>query len=180
MTNAERREMYQCDITFGTANEFGFDYLRDNMAQTAEDRVHRNYNYAIIDEVDSILIDEARTPLIISGQVESSVHDRYREMKPTVERIVHKQTALINEMVSKAEKLLETESKDTEFEAGINLLAARRGSPKNKRLPQTAEGDRRQPPRHRRSSRPSCAIRNCTRSTTACTSTSTSANTPLP
>ena len=134
MTNAERREMYQCDITFGTANEFGFDYLRDNMAQTAEDRVHRNYNYAIIDEVDSILIDEARTPLIISGQVESSVHDRYREMKPTVERIVHKQTALINEMVSKAEKLLETESKDTEFEAGINLLAARRGSPKNKRL----------------------------------------------
>ncbi len=67
MTNAERRVMYECDITFGTANEFGFDYLRDNMAQTAEDRVHRNYHYAIIDEVDSILIDEARTPLIISG-----------------------------------------------------------------------------------------------------------------
>jgi len=69
MINAERKEMYQRDITFGTANEFGFDYLRDNMAQTAEDRVHRNFNYAIIDEVDSILIDEARTPLIISGQV---------------------------------------------------------------------------------------------------------------
>ena len=84
MINAERKEMYKCDVTFGTANEFGFDYLRDNMAQTAEDRVHRNYNYAIIDEVDSILIDEARTPLIISGQVESSVHDRYREMKSSV------------------------------------------------------------------------------------------------
>ena len=70
MTNAERREMYKSDVTFGTANEFGFDYLRDNMAQTVEDRVHRNRFYAIIDEVDSILIDEARTPLIISGQVE--------------------------------------------------------------------------------------------------------------
>ena len=78
MTNAERREHYECDVTFGTANEFGFDYLRDNMAQRVEDRVHRNYHYAIIDEVDSILIDEARTPLIISGQVESDTHDRYR------------------------------------------------------------------------------------------------------
>ena len=75
MTNAKRKEKYECDVTFGTANEFGFDYLRDNMAQTAEDRVHRNYHYAIIDEVDSILIDEARTPLIISGTVEHSSHD---------------------------------------------------------------------------------------------------------
>ncbi|MEW5994725.1 MAG: preprotein translocase subunit SecA, partial [Candidatus Zixiibacteriota bacterium] len=134
MTNAERREMYECDITFGTANEFGFDYLRDNMSQRAEDRVHRNYNYAIIDEVDSILIDEARTPLIISGQVESSVHDRYRQMKSTVDMIVRKQTVLINDMIANAEKLLEEGKADDEFEAGIMLLAARRGAPKNKRL----------------------------------------------
>ncbi|MDF1543514.1 MAG: preprotein translocase subunit SecA [bacterium] len=134
MNNAERREMYECDVTFGTANEFGFDYLRDNMAQTAEDRVHRNYHYAIIDEVDSILIDEARTPLIISGQVENSVHDRYREMRPTVERVVRKQTVLINEMVAKAEKMLSDEVAENEFEAGTLLLAAKRGAPKNKRL----------------------------------------------
>ncbi|MDH3890596.1 MAG: preprotein translocase subunit SecA [candidate division Zixibacteria bacterium] len=134
MTNAERRTMYENDVTFGTANEFGFDYLRDNMSQRAEDRVHRNYNYAIIDEVDSILIDEARTPLIISGQVEQSGHDRYREMKPTVERIVRKQTTLINEMMTKAEELLDSGKSEDEFEAGINLLAANRGAPKNKRF----------------------------------------------
>ncbi|MFQ5499998.1 MAG: preprotein translocase subunit SecA [Candidatus Zixiibacteriota bacterium] len=134
MTNEERRKMYECDVTFGTANEFGFDYLRDNMAQTAQDRVHRNYHYAIIDEVDSILIDEARTPLIISGHVESSVHDRYREMRPTVEAIVRRQTTLINDMIAKAKQLLDGEKADDEFEAGINLLAAQRGAPKNKRL----------------------------------------------
>jgi len=134
MNNAERREMYECDITFGTANEFGFDYLRDNMAQTALDRVHRNFYYAIIDEVDSILIDEARTPLIISGQVEVSVHDRYREMKPTVDKIIRKQTALINDMIAKSEKMLEGGQAEDEFEAGTLLLAANRGAPKNKRL----------------------------------------------
>jgi preprotein translocase subunit SecA len=134
MTNAERREMYLCDITFGTANEFGFDYLRDNMAQRLEDRVHRNFYYAIIDEVDSILIDEARTPLIISGQVESSVHDRYREMKPTVDTLVRKQTMLVNDMLARAEKLLQSGSGEDEFEAGTLLLAASRGAPKNKKL----------------------------------------------
>jgi preprotein translocase subunit SecA len=134
MINAERRKMYECDVTFGTANEFGFDYLRDNMAQRVEDRVHRNFHYAIIDEVDSILIDEARTPLIISGTVETSVHDRYREMKPTVEMIVRRQASLINDMIAKAEKLLEGGQAEDEFEAGILLLAARRGSPKNKRF----------------------------------------------
>ncbi|MEW5796266.1 MAG: preprotein translocase subunit SecA [Candidatus Zixiibacteriota bacterium] len=135
MTNAERRQMYQCDITFGTANEFGFDYLRDNMAQRAEDRVHRGYNYAIIDEVDSILIDEARTPLIISGIVEAStVHDRYREMKPTVSELARKQLALINEMMTKAEQLAESGKADDEFELGTLLLTVGRGSPKNKRL----------------------------------------------
>ncbi len=134
MTNAERREMYLRDITFGTANEFGFDYLRDNMAQRAEDRVHRHYHYAIIDEVDSILIDEARTPLIISGQVESSVHDRYREMKPTVENLVRKQMNLINDMLRKVEQMLSDGQEGDEFEAGILLLAANRGAPKNRKL----------------------------------------------
>jgi len=134
MTNEERREKYKCDITFGTANEFGFDYLRDNMAQRAEDRVHRNRYYAIIDEVDSILIDEARTPLIISGQVDSKGHDRYRQMKPTVGVLVRKQTMLVNDMIAKAEKLLASGNADDEFEAGTLLLAVTRGAPKNKRL----------------------------------------------
>jgi len=134
MTNAERREMYKCDITFGTANEFGFDYLRDNMAQTAVDRVHRNYHYAIIDEVDSILIDEARTPLIISGTVESSGHDRYREMKPTVDRVVRKQTVLINDMLANAERMMNRGQSEDEFELGKLLLAANRGAPKNRKL----------------------------------------------
>ena len=133
MTNAERREQYECDVTYGTANEFGFDYLRDNMAQRIEDRVHRNFHYAIIDKIDSILIDEARTPLIISGQVESSVHDRYRQMRPTVENLVRKQTVLVNDMVNKAEKMLEDDN-GNDFEAGILLLAAQRGAPKNRRL----------------------------------------------
>lgn len=136
MTNAERKEKYKCDITFGTANEFGFDYLRDNMAQTAEDRVHRNYHYAIIDEVDSILIDEARTPLIISGTVEHSSHDRFRQMKATVENLVRKQALLVNDMIGKAEKIISTENVDQKqlFEAGTLLLAANRGAPKNKKL----------------------------------------------
>jgi preprotein translocase subunit SecA len=133
MVNAERREAYRCDVTFGTANEFGFDYLRDNMAQVAEDRVHRNYPYAIIDEVDSILIDEARTPLIIYGTVESNVQDRYREMKPTVSELVRKQTRLVNDMISRAEKITSSEDGDG-FEAGTLLLSARRGAPKNKKL----------------------------------------------
>lgn len=137
MTNAERKEKYECDVTFGTANEFGFDYLRDNMAQTAEDRVHRNYHYAIIDEVDSILIDEARTPLIISGTVEHSSHDRYRQMKSTVDNLVRKQALLVNDMISKAEKIIATEGgaeHEQLFEAGTLLLAANRGAPKNKKL----------------------------------------------
>ncbi len=135
MSNAERRVEYLKDITFGTANEFGFDYLRDNMSQRAEDRVHREYFYAIIDEVDSILIDEARTPLIISGLVEeTNVHDRYREMKSTVDTLVRKQSVLINDMIGRAEKMLEDEKHEDEFEAGTLLLAAQRGAPKNKKL----------------------------------------------
>ena len=126
----ERRAMYQCDVVYGTNNEFGFDYLRDNMAVDAAQCVQRDYHYAIVDEVDSVLIDEARTPLIISGPVEHSTH-RYDEMKRPVERLVESQTLLVNRIVSEAESLL-AEGKD--YEAGTKLLQALRGAPKNKKL----------------------------------------------
>ncbi|MDI6740264.1 MAG: preprotein translocase subunit SecA [Candidatus Edwardsbacteria bacterium] len=126
----ERRAMYRCDVVYGTNNEFGFDYLRDNMAVSAEQCVQREYCYAIVDEVDSALVDEARTPLIISGPVEHSTH-RYDELKRPVERLVESQTLLVNKIVAEAEQLL-SEGKD--YEAGIKLLQALRGAPKNKRL----------------------------------------------
>jgi preprotein translocase subunit SecA len=131
MTPAERKVAYNADITYGTNNEFGFDYLRDNMAIRLEDQVQRGHFYAIIDEVDSVLIDEARTPLIISGPVEHSI-EQYNAMKPLVERLVKNQTLLVNRLVAEAEKLLE--SPETEYEAGIKILQAHRGAPKNKRL----------------------------------------------
>jgi preprotein translocase subunit SecA len=131
MDNAQRKIEYDCDITYGTNNEFGFDYLRDNMAIRAEDRVQRRYNYAIVDEVDSVLIDEARTPLIISGPVSSPVIQSYKEMKPLVEQLVRKQAALVNKLVAEGEEFLK---QGQEYEAGAKLLTAQRGSPKNKRL----------------------------------------------
>jgi preprotein translocase subunit SecA len=131
MNSFERKVEYKNDITYGTNNEFGFDYLRDNMAQIAEDRVHRGYNYAVVDEVDSVLIDEARTPLIISGPVESTIHQRYAEMRPTVNTLVRKQTNLVNEKIAQAEKLLTTAKSDDEYQAGELLLSASRGAPKN-------------------------------------------------
>lgn len=134
MTSADRVVEYNKDVTYGTNNEFGFDYLRDNMAQSKEERVHRGYNYAIVDEVDSVLIDEARTPLIISGPVTSTINKRYGEMRPTVNTLVRKQTNLITERMSKAEKLLKTENEDDTYEAGKHLLAISRGAPKNKRF----------------------------------------------
>jgi len=106
MDPAERKVQYNCDITYGTNNEFGFDYLRDNMAIRAEDRVQRGHHYAIVDEVDSVLIDEARTPLIISGAVEHSTH-RFDEFKGPVARLVEQQTILVNRIISEGEKLLE-------------------------------------------------------------------------
>ncbi len=130
MDNATRRVQYNCDITYGTNNEFGFDYLRDNMAIRLEDRVQRGHNYAIVDEVDSVLIDEARTPLIISGPVQAS-QERYGEMKPLVEQLVKRQTVSVNKMLVEAEELLE---KGDEYQAGEKLLTVQRGSPKNKRL----------------------------------------------
>jgi len=126
-----RREQYNCDIVYGTNNEFGFDYLRDNMAVQAEDMVQRGFFYSIVDEVDSVLIDEARTPLIISGPVESSMNFRFNEMKPLVANLVRKQNQLCAAIISEGEKLLE-EGKD--YEAGVKFLIAERGAPKNKRL----------------------------------------------
>ncbi len=133
MNNEERIKQYNCDITYGTNNEFGFDYLRDNMAITKENCVQRGHNYAIVDEVDSVLIDEARTPLIISGPVEVAEH-KFDEMKPVVERLFRKQANLVANIVNEAETLLNSgNGKDREL-AGINLLRAHRGYPKNKKL----------------------------------------------
>jgi preprotein translocase subunit SecA len=125
-----RRQQYNCDITYGTNNEFGFDYLRDNMAISLEHKVQRGHYYAIVDEVDSVLIDEARTPLIISGPVEGGSQG-YKEMQPLVERLVKRQTEYVNKMVTDAEKALGEGNGD---DAAINLLAVQRGAPKNKRL----------------------------------------------
>ena len=127
---AEHKAAYECDITYGTNNEYGFDYLRDNMAIRKEDVVQRDFCYALVDEVDSVLIDEARTPLIISGPVGTSTH-KYEEMRPLVHDIVVKQTRLVNAKIAEAENLL----KDGEdYEACTLLLQASRGTPKNKRL----------------------------------------------
>jgi len=130
-SSPERFDAYRCDITFGTNNEFGFDYLRDNMASNKEQCVLRELNYAIIDEVDNILIDEARTPLIISGPVTKS-NKEYDELKPRVSKLVSAQQSLVRKTMDEAEKLLEQEGK--EYEAGYKLLIVQKGSPKNNRL----------------------------------------------
>lgn len=133
MDPEQRIQQYNCDITYGTNNEFGFDYLRDNMATSKEHCVQRGHNFAIVDEVDSVLIDEARTPLIISGAVDKVEH-KFDEMKPRVERLVRKQANLVAAIVKEAEQLLQSgDSKDRE-KAGICLLRAYRGFPKNKSL----------------------------------------------
>ncbi len=130
MMPEERRPHYEADITYGTNNEFGFDYLRDNMAVSWEDKVQRGHYYAIVDEVDSILIDEARTPLIISGPVEASERS-FDGLTPLVKKAYQSQTILVNRIVEEAENLLKS---NKEYEAGVKLLQARRGMPKNKRL----------------------------------------------
>ncbi|HJX31016.1 MAG TPA: preprotein translocase subunit SecA, partial [Thermodesulfobacteriota bacterium] len=130
LETTNRRKAYQADITYGTNTEFGFDYLRDNMAHSIEDQVQKQHYYAIVDEVDSILVDEARTPLIISGPIEHS-SNRYAEMKPVVQRLVNAQTTLVNKLIKEAEDLL---NEGKEYDGGIKLLQAKRGSPKNKRF----------------------------------------------
>ncbi|HYZ90383.1 MAG TPA: hypothetical protein VE620_13890, partial [Myxococcales bacterium] len=126
----ERRAAYHADITYGTNNEFGFDYLRDNMVHELSQRVQRGHHYAIIDEVDSILIDEARTPLIISGPVGQEQSEEYKRYNPAVAQLYRKQTRMVNELVAEAEKQLEQD----EYASGEKLLAARRGAPKHKKL----------------------------------------------
>jgi len=126
----ERKIQYNCDITYGTNNEFGFDYLRDNMAVVPENRVQRGYYYTIVDEVDSVCIDEARTPLIISGVVEHSTH-KYDKWKPRVERLYRTQIPYVNQLLAEGEKLLK---EGKEKEAAYKLLQAKKGAPKNKKL----------------------------------------------
>jgi len=131
MDSSVRREMYASDITYGTNNEFGFDYLRDNMAVRPEHRVQRSFHYAIVDEVDSVLVDEARTPLIISGPVEHS-DQAFDELKPIVERVVKVQTQWVNETLAAGEMLLKDPKQ--EYEAGTKLLQVQRAAPKHKRF----------------------------------------------
>ena len=130
MNNEQRRAEYALDITYGTNNEFGFDFLRDNMSIQVEDQVQRGHSYAIVDEVDSVLIDEARTPLIISGQVEGDSNDQFMELKPKVSSLVHAQSQLVGKLIDEAKELLETD----EYQAGTKILIARRGMPKHKKL----------------------------------------------
>jgi preprotein translocase subunit SecA len=130
MTPDERRLQYDCDITYGTNNEFGFDYLRDNMAIRLENRVQRGHWYAIVDEVDSVLVDEARTPLIISGPVARS-RNRYKEYRDPVARLVGKQTELIGRLVSDADNWWE---EGRCHDAATTYLQARRGAPKHRKL----------------------------------------------
>ena len=131
MNNDQRRAAYNCDITYGTNNEFGFDYLRDNMSLDARDQVQGDHAFAIVDEVDSVLIDEARTPLIISGSVDAPVDKTYSELKPLIQDIVRKQNALVSELVDKAQHFIKENKED---EAGLKLLQARRGLPKHRKL----------------------------------------------
>ena len=130
LTPEERRQAYNCDITYGTNSEFGFDYLRDNMAVSVEQLVQRKHQYAIIDEVDSVLIDEARTPLIISGPVHES-KNFYKELKPVLLKLVDNQNILVKRYVAELKELLK-ESPFDEEKVGRLLLLVQRAAPKNK------------------------------------------------
>jgi len=131
MSPPRRRQEYAKDLTYGTNNEFGFDYLRDNMAMHMDYVVQRGHHYAIVDEVDSVLIDEARTPLIISGPVEHSTQ-RFEEMKPTVDQLVRLQSQQIIKLADEIEQM-QKEEKPDEFELGKRLLMCQRGYPKHRR-----------------------------------------------
>lgn len=127
----DRRKAYMADVTFGTNNEFGFDYLRDNMAISAADLVQRPHNFSIVDEVDSVLVDDARTPLIISGPIPRGENQQFMELKPKVEKIVDAQRKLVNNIIAEARKLLN----DGETEkGGLLLLRAYKGLPRNKAI----------------------------------------------
>ena len=130
----QRRKAYMADITFGTNNEFGFDYLRDNMANNPEDLVQRKHNFAIVDEVDSVLIDDARTPLIISGPVPKGDDQMFDEYKPRVEHLVKMQRELVAKIFNDAKELLASDDAKKRKEGGILLLRAHKGLPKYKPL----------------------------------------------
>jgi len=127
----ERRKAYNSDVTYGTNNEFGFDYLRDNMARGIDELVQRKHNFAIVDEVDSVLIDDARTPLIISGPTPQGDKHEFIEYKPRIEKLVNIQKQFIQTCITEAKKLV---AEGKEKEAGIPLLRAYRGLPKNSAL----------------------------------------------
>ena len=129
--SAERRKAYMADITYGTNNAFGFDYLRDNMAHSIEDMVQRVHHYAIVDEVDSVLIDDARTPLIISGPVPEGDRHEFTELKPQVAQLVQNQRQYINTVLAEAKKHI---ADGNAVDGGFMLLRAFRGLPKNKAL----------------------------------------------
>jgi preprotein translocase subunit SecA len=130
MPHDERKDAYQADITYGTNNEFGFDYLRDNMTDTLEGMVQRGHHYAIVDEVDSVLIDEARTPLIISGPTDSDSR-LFTEINPRIANLVSRQKSIVNRYLKEAVTFLEQGNTE---EGGKHLLQAQKGDPKNKRL----------------------------------------------
>ena len=130
-----RRNAYRADVTFGTNNEFGFDYLRDNMALSPEDLVQRRHNYAIVDEVDSVLIDDARTPLIISGAVQnrgqSQDEELFKELRPKVVQLYSNQKKLVTKLLSDAKKMIKSDDKKEQEQGAIYLLRAHKGLPKN-------------------------------------------------
>ena len=130
----ERRNAYNCDIAFGTNSEFGFDYLRDNMAMSPEDLVQRSHHYAIVDEVDSVLIDDARTPLIISGPVPRGEDQLFDEYKPNVERVYEAQRRLVTQLLSDARRLMASDDKEQVKEGTLLLFRAFKGLPKYKPL----------------------------------------------
>ncbi len=127
----QRRSAYMADITYGTNNEFGFDYLRDNMAHDIEDLVQRKHHYAMVDEVDSVLVDDARTPLIISGPVPKGDQQEFIFLKPRIEKLVETQRRYLNTALADAKKLI---AENNEKEGGLLLLRCQRGLPKNKAL----------------------------------------------
>ena len=130
----ERRKAYAADITFGTNNEFGFDYLRDNMATSPLDLVQRKHNYAIVDEVDSVLIDDARTPLIISGPVPKGEDQLFDEYKPRVERLVREQTQMATKLLAEARAKINSSDKAEQEEGALALFRSYKALPKNKAL----------------------------------------------
>ena len=129
-----RRKAYKADITFGTNNEFGFDYLRDNMAISPDDLVQRRHNYAIVDEVDSVLIDDARTPLIISGPVPKGDDQSFEEYQPLIERLYEAQRKLATEYLSEAKQLIASNDKETQDKGYLQLFRSHKALPKNKAL----------------------------------------------